>query len=227
MARALLYNGDTEGQPVSAMHNPIGRVRPDLATNKRVCTVESTGMPANISVSRMAAVLTDFEFSHSLIEHYFRQHGCDLEPMYNDRVLWAILGPLDRAEYIRQQDASDRECTDVAVTTAAGTVMSLAEFYEMKRVYMHKALADIMEITPRDIDDVYTSLQRMLEPPSGHVAQTISQFVSDPKLRSTGNWGRILRDAFIDAGGSPGEHNPDAVLKVVNDIHDAMKARYL
>ena len=30
-------------------HNPIGRVRPDLTTAKRVCTVESTGMPTNIS----------------------------------------------------------------------------------------------------------------------------------------------------------------------------------
>jgi len=227
MARALLYNGDTPGEAVSAMHNPIGRVRPDLSTNKRVCTVESTGMPANISVSRMAAVLTDFEFSHALIEHYFRKYGCDLEPMHDDKVLWAILGPLDRQVFIHQQDASDRQCTDVIVTTPDGEKMTLVEFYEMKRGYMHRALADIMEITPRDIDDVYTSLTRMLEPPSGHSAQTIKQFVSDPKLRSTGNWGRILRNAFIDAGGTPGEHNPDAVLKVVNDIHDAMKARYL
>jgi hypothetical protein len=147
--------------------------------------------------------------------------------MYDDNVLWAILGPLDRAEFIRQQDASDHVCTDVVVTTPAGEKMTLVEFYEMKRIYMHRALADIMEITPRDIDDVYTSLTRMLEPPSGHSAQTIKQFVSDPKLRSTGNWGRILRNAFIEAGGTPGSHNPDAVLKVVNDIHDAMKARYL
>lgn len=227
MARALLYNGETPGEAISAMHNPIGRVRPDLSTNKRVCTVESTGMPANISVSRMAAVLTDFEFSHALIEHYFRQYGCDLEPMYNDKVLWAILGPLDRASFIAQQDASDRECTDVTITTAAGTSMTLAEFYEMKRRYMHKSLAEIMEITPRDIDDVYTSLIRMLEPPSGQAAQTIAHFISDPKRRSTGNWGRILRNAFIEAGGTPGSHNPDAVLAVVNQIHDAMKARYL
>lgn len=227
MARALLYNGETPGQPISAMHNPIGRVRPDLATNKRVCTVESTGMPANISVSRMAAVLTDFEFSHTLIEHYFRRYGCDLEPMYEDKTLWAILGPLDRQTYIDLQDASDRECSDITLTTAAGTQMTLAEFYEMKRRYMHKALAEVIEIMPRDIDDVYASLIRMLEPPSGVAAQTVTQFISDPKLRSTGNWGRILRNAFIEAGGTPGAHNPDAVLKVVNQIHDAMKARYL
>jgi hypothetical protein len=67
----------------------------------------------------------------------------------------------------------------------------------------------------------------MLAPPSGNTAQTIEQFVSDPKLRSTGNWGQILRDAFVAAGGTPGSHNPDAVLSVVNDIHDAMKSRYL
>ena len=226
-ARALLYNGETPGQPVSAMHNPIGRVRPDLRMSKRVCTVESTGMPANISISRMAAVLTDFEFSHTLIENYFRKHGCDLEPMYNDQTLWAILGPLDQQTFRDLQDQSDRECTDVIITTAAGTQMSLVDFYEMKRRYMHKALVEISEVTPRDIDDVYTSLARMLAPLSGQSAQTIPQYVSDPKLKSTGNWGRILRNAFIEAGGSPGQHNPDAVLKVVNQIHDALKARYL
>src|SRR5690606_24055688 len=214
----LLYNGETPGQPVSAMHNPIGRVRPDLRMSKRVCTVESTGMPANISISRMAAVLTDVEFSHTLIENYFRKHGCDLEPMYNDQTLWAILGPLDQQTFRNLQDQSDRECTDVIITTAAGTQMSLVDFYEMKRRYMHKALVEISEVTPRDIDDVYTSLARMLAPLSGQSAQTIPQYVSDPKLKSTGNWGRILRNAFIEAGGSPGQHNPDAVLKVVNQI---------
>lgn len=226
-ARALLYNDDTAGEPVSAMHNPIGRVRPDLASSKRVCTVESTGMPANISVSRMAAVLTDFEFSHILIEHYFRKYGCDLEPMFNDHTLWSILGPLDRDTFTRLHDMSDRECSDIVLTTATGARMTLVDFYEMKRRYMHRALAEIMEVTPRDIDDVYTSMMRMLEPPSGHTAQTVEQFVSDPKLRSTGNWGRILRDTFIEEGGTPGAHNPDAVMRVVNRIHDALCARYL
>ncbi len=226
-ARALLCNDDTAGELVSAMHNPIGRVRPDLASSKRVCTVESTGMPANISVSRMAAVLTDFEFSHILIEHYFRQHGCNLEPMYDDHTLWSILGPLDRDTFTRLHDMSDRECTDIVLTTATGARMTLVEFYEMKRRYMHRALARIMEVTPRDIDDVYTSLVRMLEPPSGDTAQTVEQFVSDPKLRSTGNWGRILRNAFVEEGGAPGDHNPDAVMRVVNRIHDALRARYL
>jgi hypothetical protein len=97
----------------------------------------------------------------------------------------------------------------------------------MKRLYLHRALSDIINITPRDIDDVYTSLNRMLAPPSGLVAQTIEQFVSDSKLRSTGNWGQILRNAFIEAGGTPGQHHPDAVLSVVNQLHEAMKTRYL
>lgn len=227
MARALLCNDDTPGMPVSAMHNPIGRVRPDLATSKRICTVESTGMPAHISVSRMAAVLTDFSFSHIIIEHYFRRFGCDLEPMYNDPTLWAILGPLDRVTFTEQHDAGDRHGTNILLKTAAGTEITLPDFYEMKRRYMHRALAEIMDITPRDIDDVYTSLNRMLAPPSGNTAQTIEQYVSDQKLRSTGNWGQILRNAYIEAGGTPGSNHPDAVLAVVNQIHEAMKMRYL
>jgi hypothetical protein len=224
--RAMMFD-EYEGELISLMHNPIGRVRPDLSTSKRVCTVESTGMPTNISAARMAAVLVDFEFSHALIESYFRKYGCDLGPMYDDKTLWAILGPLDAETFIRVQDASDRECTDVVITTAAGTQMRLAEFYEMKRRYMHKALVEVAEITPRDIDDVYTSLARMLEPLSGHEAQTIHQYVNDPKLRSTGNWGRILRNAYIEAGGVVGAHCPDAVMHVVNEMYDAMKLRYL
>jgi hypothetical protein len=105
--------------------------------------------------------------------------------------------------------------------------MSLAEFYEMKRRYMHRALDEVPEISPRDIDEVSTSLYRMLEPPSGHAAQTIHQYILDPKLRSTGNWGRILRNAFIEAGGTPGEHSPDLVLRVVNEVHQAMRTRFL
>ena len=67
----------------------------------------------------------------------------------------------------------------------------------------------------------------MLEPPSGHAATTITQYINNPKLRSTGNWGRILRDAYLEAGGMLGEHCPDAVLDVVNQVHDAMCQRYL
>jgi hypothetical protein len=226
MARALLYE-DGLGVPISAMHNGIGRIRPDLGSTKRICTMESTGMPVNVSASRQAAVLTDFEFTHALIESYFRKYGCDLAPMYDDQDLWALVGPLSGEEYIRQQDLSDRECSDIVLTTATGSQMTLADFYEMKRVYMQKNLADIAHIVPRDIDDVYHSLQRMLRPPAGNQAETIEQYIHDYKLRSTGNWGRILRNAFIDAGGTPGTSNPDIVLRVVNRVHDAIRERYL
>jgi hypothetical protein len=225
-ARALLYNDATPGFPVAAMHNPIGRLRSDLASGKQICTLESTGMPANPSVSRVAAVLTDFAFSHMIIENYFRQYGCDLEPMYADPELWALLGPLDQSSFEALQARSDLEGSDVLLKTAAGTQISLAEFYENKRRYVHKALADTAGLTPRDIDDVYTSLNRMLAPPSGKQAQTVAQYISDPKLRSTGNWGRILRDAFVEAGGSPGAHNPEAVMAVVNQLHEAIMLRY-
>ena len=226
VARAMLRD-DSLGDSVSAMHNPIGRIRPDLPGSRRACTLESMGISANISASRTAAVLTDFELSHAIIENYFRKYGCDLEPMYHEQMLWTLMGPLPHETYIQQQDQSDRIGTDLELTTAAGTRMTLAEFYEMKRLYMHKALADIVEITPRDIDDVYMSLSRMLAPPSGLTAQTLEQFVFDPKLKSTGNWGRILRDTFIEEGGTPGEHNPDAVLRVSNRLHNALVERYL
>jgi hypothetical protein len=226
MARGLLYE-DSLGSPISAMHNPVGRIRPDLNSSKRICTVESTGMPVNISASRQAAILTDFEFTHTLIEGYFRKYGCDLEPMYEDQTLWAIAGPLDPALFVELHNQSDRHCTDITLTTAAGTQMTLAEFYEMKRVYMHKHLADIAHIAPRDIDDVYHSLQRMLNPPSGQTAQTVEQYIHDYKLRSTGNWGQILRDAFIEEGGAPGAQNADAVLRVINRVHDSLRTRYL
>lgn len=225
MARALLYD-DSLGSPIAAMHNAIGRIRPDLQSTKRICTVESTGMPVNVSASRQAAVLTDFEFTHTLIENYFRKHGCDLGPMYEDQTLWALVGPLDTEVFQAMQARSDRECSDIILKTAAGTEMSLAEFYEMKREYLHRHLTDIAPITPRDIDDVYMSLGRMLTPLSGQQAQTIEEYVYDHKLRSTGNWGEILRNAFIEAGGTPGTHNPDAVLQVVNRVHDAIRKRY-
>jgi len=225
IARALLYDGSL-GKPISAMHSLLGRLRPDLGGSRRICTLESTGMPINISASRQAAVLTDFEFSHTLIENYFRKFGCDLGPMHEDQTLWAILGPLDSAVFADLHEQSDRECSDILITTAAGTQMTLAEFYEMKRVYMHQHLTDIAYIAPRDIDEVYSSLQRMLDPPSGQSAETVEQYISDLKLRSTGNWGRILRNAFEEEGGVPGAHNPDAVLKVVNRVNAAVRARY-
>lgn len=224
-ARALLYD-DTMTPPVSVMHNPIGRVRPDLGSSKRICTIESTGLPVNISASRQAAVLTDLEFTHVLVESYFRKYGTNLEPLYNDPALLAIIGPLDQAAYQSLQDASDRHGSDIVVKTAAGTEMALHEFYELKRNYMHQFLIDISDVSPREIDDVYMSLQRMLNPPSGRVAETPEQYIHDSARRSTGNWGAILRDAFIEEGGTLGEHNPDAVLRVANRVHKALEARY-
>lgn len=226
MARGLLCDKSL-GEPISAMHNPIGRIRPDLGSSKRICTLESTGMPVNISASRQAAVLTDFEFSHAIIENYFRKYGSDLNPMYEDKTLLAILGPLETAEFVRMQDDSDRRCSDITVKTAAGTEMSLPEFYEMKRRYMHKHLVDGTQVRPRDIDDVYMSFQRMLEPPSGDTAQTVEDYISDPRLRSTGNWGQILKNTFMDEGGVPGTQDAGAVLRVANRIHRALCARYL
>lgn len=224
--RAMMYD-EYDGEKISLMHNPIGRIRPDLGTSKRVCTVESTGMPTNISASRMAAVLVDFEFSHVVIESYFRKYGCDLEPMHNDKLMWDILGPLDLSRFQALQDRSDLEGSDLLLTLHSGREVTLAEFYDMKRRFMHRALEEIDEISPRDIDEVYSSLERMLEPPSGHQATTITQYINNPKLRSTGNWGRILRDAYIEAGGVLGAHHPDAVLNVINQVHDAMSQRYL
>ncbi len=224
--RAMMYDR-YDGEPISLMHNPIGRIRPDLSTTKRVCTVESTGMPTNISASRMAAVLVDFEFSHVVIEAYFRKYGCDLEPMMNDKLMWDMLGPLDLGVFQQLQDRSDLLGSDLTMTLHSGREVTLGEFYRMKRRFMHLALEEVDEIAPRDIDEVYSSLERMLEPPSGHEAKTITQYINDVKLRSTGNWGRILRDAYLEAGGVLGEHHPDAVLSVTNQVHDAMCNRYL
>ena len=144
------------------------------------------------------------------------------------RVIISDVHPaLDDDLFTALNDASDRDCSDMTLTTASGAQMRLPEFYDMKRRFMHRALADISEITPRDIDEVYTSLGRMLEPPSGKEARTIKQYINDPKLRSTGNWGRILRDAFIEAGGVPGQHCPDIVLDIVRQINEATADRWL
>lgn len=224
-ARSLL-GARVDGELISAMHNPIGRVRPDLGMSKRICTIESTGMPVNISASRQAAVLSDFEFTHVIVENYFREYGMDLQAMLEDEELWAIVGPLSTDTYDALQDSSDRVGIDMTIETATGTKMSLPEFYEMKRKYMHRHLIDVSNIEPRDIDDVYMSIQRMIAPPSGRVASTPEEYIADPTRRSTGNWGNILRDAFIEEGGTLGEHNPSAVLRVSNRVHEALLKRY-
>ena len=225
VARALLSDESLD-PPASVMHNPIGRIRPELAGRKRICTLESTGLPVNISASRQAAVLTDLEFTYALVEDYFRRFGTDLNPLRHDVDLMAIMGPLDAEAYRSLQAQSDRFGTDLLIATAAGNQMPLHEFYELKRAYMHQHLIDIVDLRPRDIDDVYMSLQRMLNPPSGRVAETPEQYISDSARRSTGNWGRILRQAFLDEGGVPGAHCPDAVLRVANRVHRALEQRY-
>ncbi len=225
-ARAHLYD-DTLDQPISAMHSLLGRLRPDLGSTKRICTLESTGMPVNVSAARQAAVLADFEYTHALIESYFRKYGLNLEPMFDDRELWSLIGPLSIETFIDLHDQSDREGIDAPVTTATGETIPLAEFYERKRLYMHKNLTEHVLITPRDIDEVYHSLQRMLIPPSGYAAQTIEDYIYDYKLRSTGNWGRILRNAFLEEGGVLGKPQPEIVQRVINRIHRAIRARYL
>lgn len=224
-ARSLL-GVRVDGELISAMHNPIGRVRPDLGMSKRICTIESTGMPVNISASRQAAVLSDFEFTHVLVENYYRQHGMDMQAMMDDEDLMSIVGPLTTAKYRDLQDASDRDGIDFEIETASGKRMSLSDFYEMKRKFMHRYLIDVPNIQPRDIDDVYMSIHRMIDPPSGRIARTPEEYIADPTRRSTGNWGKILRNAFIEAGGTPGEHNPDAVLQVTNRVHEALLERY-
>ena len=206
--RAMMYD-EYDGEKISLMHNPIGRIRPDLGTPKRVCTVESTGMPTNISASRMAAVLVDFEFSHVVIESYFRKHGCDLEADARRQSHVGHPRPAQPRHFRRQcRIAPTWQGSDMLMTLHSGREVRLAEFYEMKRRFMHRALEEIDEIAPRDIDEVYSSLERMLEPPSGHAATTITQYINNPKLRSTGNWGRILRDAYLEAGGVLGRSLP-------------------
>ncbi|MEO8393746.1 MAG: hypothetical protein ABI700_12215, partial [Chloroflexota bacterium] len=150
-----------------------------------------------------------------------------LEPMHDDKAMWDILGPLNLDTFQAMQHQSDVEGSDVLMTLHSGRQVRLSEFYDMKRRFMHRALEEIDEIAPRDIDEVYSSLARMIDPPNGHAATTITQYITNPKLRSTGNWGRILRDAYLEAGGTLGDHCPDAVLDVVSQVHEAMCQRYL
>ena len=91
---------------------------------------------------------------------------------------------------------------------------------------MHQHLIDLVDVRPRDIDDVYMSLERMLNPPSGRIADTPEHYINDSARRSTGNWGRILREMFVAEGGVPGEHCPDAVLHTANRVHRALEQRY-
>src|SRR5262249_44811773 len=151
----------------SGMHNMLGRVRPDLGTVSRVCTLESTGMPSNPSAERLAAIATDFEYSQLAIEHYFRQHGTQTEPLEGDKEFWEIFGPLDRETFHRMMEESDRKCTDMQIVTATGAVLSLVDFYEKKRRMLKRLLGPLNVIDTRDIDGLYDYIYHFLVAPNG------------------------------------------------------------
>lgn len=224
-ARALLY-GEEDDAPYSGMHNMLGRVRPDLGASSRVCTLESTGMPANPSAERLAAVANDFQLSQLAIEHYFRRFGSDLEGYTSDKEFWEIFGPLDREVFHEMIRASDHLCTDLTVVTAAGTKLSLVDFYEKKRRVLKRILGGLNVIDTRDIDTLYDYIYHFLAAPNGG-AETIDDYINHPTRRGTGNWGRILKNAFIAKGGTPGEKQPEIVTAVMTDLHHAMVRRYV
>lgn len=223
-ARALLY-GVEDGLPYSGMHNMLGRVRPDLGTESRVCTLESTGMSSNACAERLAAVAIDFQMSQLVIEHYFRKHGTDLEPMVADREFLEIFGPLDRATFHEMLHEADRLCTDMQLRTATGTTMSLVDFYEKKRRLLKRILAGVNVIDTRDIDSLYDRIYHFVAAPNGPAA-TIDDFINHPTRRGIGNWGLILRNAYIEAGGTVGAKNPEAVHAVIGELHQALLKRY-
>ena len=223
-ARALLY-GEEDGLPYSGMHNMLGRIRPDLGAPNRTCTLESTGLPTNPSAERLAAVATDFQFSQLVIEHYFRQHGTNLEPLYADPDMLDVFGPLDRSTYLDQVRQADMHCTDVTLVTAAGKHLSLVDFYEKKRALLKRALSPLNVLDTRDVDGLYDRIYHFLVAPNGP-ATGIDDYVNHPTRRGTGNWGQILRNAFIEAGGLPGTKAPQSVQRVVEELHRAMVKRY-
>ncbi len=223
-ARALLH-GMEDGLPYSGMHNMLGRVRPDLGSVSRTCTLESTGMASNPSAERLAAVAVDYQYSMLVIEHYFRQYGMDLGPLYADPELLDVFGPLSREVFLQMIDQSDRLCTDVQVQTASGSTLSLVEFYEKKRRLLKRVLGPLNVLDTRDIDGLYDRIYHFLVAPNG-AATTIDDFLNHPTRRGTGNWGRILRDAFVQAGGTVGAKDPASVHKVIEQLHDALVKRY-
>ena len=224
-ARALLY-GEEENLPFSGMHNMLGRVRPDLGSVNRICTLESTGLPGNPSAERLAAVATDFQFSMLLIEHYFRKYGTDLSALYADSEMLDVFGPLDREAFLAQVHLADLYCTDMTITTASGASMSLVDFYEKKRRLLKRVLGPLNVIDTRDIDGLYDRIYHFLVAPNG-AASTIDDYVNHPTRRGTGNWGKILLNSYLDAGGTIGAKNPQAVHKVVEQLHLALVKRYL
>jgi hypothetical protein len=227
-ARALLY-GVEDGLPFSGMHNMLGRVRPDLGSPTRTCTLEATGMPGNPCAERLAVVAVDFQYSQLAIEHYFRLYGTNLEPMYADKDnlkdYLDVFGPLDRETFLRMIEQADRHCTDMEITTATGTKMSLVDLYEKKRRLLKRLLGPLNVIDTRDIDGLYDRIYHFLVAPNG-AAYTIDDYINHQTRRGTGNWGKILRDTYVEAGGTIGAKNQQAVNRVVHLLHDALIKRY-
>jgi hypothetical protein len=223
-ARALLY-GEEDDLPYSGMHNMLGRVRPDLGSAQRTCTLESTGMPANPSAERLSAVAVDYQYSMLVVEHYFRRYGLNLDPLYSDPDMLDVFAPLSSDTFHAMLHASDRLCTDMTLETAAGRRLSLVEFYEVKRRLLKRALSPLNVIDSRDIDSLYDRIYHYLVAPNG-AAETIDDYLNHPTRRGTGNWGRILRDAYVEAGGVPGQKDSAAVQKVIVELHHALLRRY-
>jgi hypothetical protein len=224
-ARALLY-GEEDNLPYSGMHNMLGRVRPDLGGNARVCTLESTGMPSNPSAERLAAVAMDYQLSQLAIEHYFRQHGLNLEPLYANQDWLDVFGPLTREDFMQMVHESDLHCTDVALKTASGATYALSEFYEKKRRLLKQVLGPLNVIDTRDIDGIYDRIYHFLVSPNG-AAETIDDYLNHPTRRGTGNWGKLLRNSFEDVGGTVGSKQPEQVQKVMLQLNDALIQRYM
>jgi hypothetical protein len=224
-ARALLY-GSEDDLPYSGMHNMLGRVRPDLGGTKGICTLESTGMSSNPSVERLAAIATDFQYNQLAIEHYFREYGTDLAALYDDKEMLEIFGPLNKDTFLHLHRLSDQYGTDFQIITATETTYSLVEFYEKKRRLLKRLLSPLNVIDTRDVDSLYDRLYHFLVSPNG-AAQTIDDYVNHPTRRGTGNWGQLLRNTYVEVGGTIGAKNPEAVHRVMVQLNEALIRRYV
>jgi hypothetical protein len=204
----------------------LGRVRPDLGSANRTCTLESTGMPANPSAERLAAIAVDYQYSMLVIEHYFRKYGTDLTHLHEDTDLLDVFGTLDRDTFHDMITESDLHCTDMQIRTASGAIMSLSEFYEKKRRLLKRILGPLNVVDTRDVDSLYDYIFHFLVAPNG-AATTIDDYINHPTRRGTGNWGKILRNAYLEVGGTLGAKDPESVHKVVGELHNALVKRYV
>ncbi|MCZ7542465.1 MAG: hypothetical protein M5R40_02505 [Anaerolineae bacterium] len=219
MARAMLavYH---EGYLYSAPHNPMGRLRPDTPGAARNCTLESTAPPAMPHAGRLAAAMMDHQFSNLAAEGYFRRHGANLEPLLAQPDWLALFGPLSLETLSANETRSDHEASDATIQTAAG-VMSLGEYYAMKRAFMQREIGHV--VGDEEIARVYDTFISAVE---GEGAHTIAEFLGRGPRAGKGNWGRLLRQAYEDAGGAPGAKCPDAVVAMVRQVHQALVDRY-